>query len=212
MDREGKSTPPRATPANWSNPRFAPDGRRLAVDIFGGQHTDVWVCDWARDTLSRLTFGPGASEMPVWTPDGRRIAFRSNRADPSTSNLYWQRADGTGEVQRLTTSKNTQSPESWHPSGKFLSFMEQAPNADLMILPMEGDDASGWKPGQPTIFLKSPFSELASMFSPDGRWLAYASNETGRFEVYVRPFPDVNGGHWQVSTGGGTRPLWARNG
>ena len=93
---------------------------------------------------------------------------------------------------------------SWHPSGKFLAFEETTPetSVDLMILPMEGDDASGWKPGKPTVFLNSPFIEAEPMFSPDGRWLAYASGESGRAEVYVRPFPGP-GGKWQISTGGG---------
>jgi Tol biopolymer transport system component len=147
----------------------------------------------------------------VWTPDGRRIAFASTRADHSTANLYWQRADGTGDAQRLTESKDAQWPVSWHPSGKFLAFLEvnSATNGDLMILPMEGDEASGWKPGKPTVFLNSPFWEIEPMFSPDGRWLAYVSNESGTFEIYVRPFPGP-GGKWLISTGGGNYPTWSR--
>jgi eukaryotic-like serine/threonine-protein kinase len=133
------------------------------------------------------------------------------RADKSTPNLYWQRVDGTGEAQRLTESRNLQQAASWHPSGKFLAFEEQNPqtNSDLMILPMEGDEASGWKPGKPTVFLNSSFAEHDPMFSPDGRWLAYSSNESGRNEVYVRPFPGP-GGKWQISTGGGLYPTWSR--
>ena len=121
MDREGKTTALRATRASWSNPNFAPDGRRLALDIVGDTQNDVWVYDWARDTLSRLTFDAAADQKPVWTPDGRRIVFASYR-DKSQLNLCWQRADGTGDVQRLTESKNLQFPASWHPSGKFLAF------------------------------------------------------------------------------------------
>ena len=204
MDHTGKTTPLRAAAANWSNPRFSPDGRRLALDIGGGTGLDVWVYEWARDTLTRLTFDPGADRNPVWTPDGRRIVFASARGDKSTPNLYWQRADGTGDVQRLTESKNLQYPASWHPSGKFLAFEENVPQTgrDLLMLPMEGDEASGWKPGKPTVFLNSPANEREPMFSPDGRWLAYESNESGRFEVYVRPFPGP-GGKWQISTSGG---------
>ena len=211
MDHEGKTTPLRATPANWFNPVFAPDGRRLAVDILDGNGRDVWVYEWARDTLTRLTFDPTDDRKPVWTPDGRRIVFASTRADKSTTNLYWQRADGTGDAQRLTESKNQQFPASWHPSGKFLAFEEINPQTgyDLMILPMEGDEASGWKPGKPTVFLNSPFAEREPMFSPDGRWLAYVSNETGRNEVYVRPFPGP-GGKWQISIAGGDYPTWSR--
>ena len=211
MNREGKTSALRTTPANWANPRFAPDGGRLAMYINDGTQSDVWVYDWARDTLSRFTFDPAANNvLPVWTPDGRRITFASARADKATLNLYWQRADGTGEVQRLTESKNPQYPTSWHPSGRFLAFYETSHQTatDVMILPMEGDETSGWKPGKPTAFLNSPFSELWPVFSPDGRWLAYASNESGRFEVYVRPFPGP-GGKWQVSTTGGWLPVWS---
>ncbi len=148
---------------------------------------------------------------PVWTPDGRRLVFSSARADKSTLNLYWQRADGTGDAQRLTESTHPQQPASWHPSGTFLAFDEVNPQtgSDLMILPIAGDEASGWKPGKPTAFLNSPFQEHGPMFSPDGRWLAYVSNETGRNEVYVRPFPGP-GGKWQISTGGGFSPTWSR--
>ncbi len=95
---------------------------RLALDILEGKSRDVWVYEWGRDTLSRLTFDPGDDYFPVWTPDGQRIAFSSTRADQATRNLYWQRADGTGEAERLTESKNPQYPTSWHPSGKFLAF------------------------------------------------------------------------------------------
>ena len=209
VDHTGKATPLRATPANWSNPRFSPDGTRLAMDIFDGKQTDVWISDWSRDTLTRLTFAAGRDETPVWTPDGRRVVFASTRG--GALNLYWQRADGTGDVERLTESKNDQAPGSWHPSGKFLAFVERNPqtNGDLMILPMEGDDASGWKPGEPTIFLNSPFLEREPAFSPDGKWLAYISAESGREEIYVRPFPGP-GGKWQISTNGGVYPFWSR--
>ena len=98
------------------------------MDIHEGKQRDMLVYEWERDTLSRLTFDPGGGpRSPVWTPDGRRIAFASTRADKATCNLYWQRADGTGEAERLTESKNPQSPASWHPSGKFLAFTEQHP-------------------------------------------------------------------------------------
>jgi eukaryotic-like serine/threonine-protein kinase len=173
---------------------------------------DVWVYDWARDTLTRLTFDSADDRRPVWTPDSSRIAFASARADKATLNIYWRRADGTGDEQRLTESKNQQLPAAWHSSGRFLAFEEQGPltNADLMILPMEGDEVSGWKPGKPTVFLNTPFTEHDPTFSPDGRWLAYSSNETGQQEVYVRPFPGP-GGKWQISTGGGVGPIWSRS-
>jgi serine/threonine-protein kinase len=211
VTHDGTTTLLRAMPAIWFNPQFAPDGRRLAMDIVDAGVREVWVYEWARDTLTRLTFDPAGDMEPVWTPDGRRLAFASARADRSTLNLYWQRADGTGDAKRLTESQNPQVPTSWHPSGKFLAFEEQTPqtNYDLMILPMEGDEASGWKSGKPVVFLNGRFGERQPMFSPDGRWLAYASDETGRQEVYVRPFPGP-GGKWQISIGGGNSPTWSR--
>jgi serine/threonine-protein kinase len=211
MDRAAKATPLRAASANWSNPAFSPDGQRIAVDIADANQVDVWVYEWARDTLSRLTFDPMDDLRPVWSPDGRRIVFTSRRGDKSIFNLYWQRADGTGEVQRLTESDNPQYPGSFHPTGKFLAYFEMDPKsaADLMILPIEGDEASGFKPGKPAVFLKGPFVESTPMFSPDGRWIAYLSNESSRTEVYVRPFPGP-GGKWQVSTGAADDPTWSR--
>jgi Tol biopolymer transport system component len=169
------------------------------------------VYEWARETVTRLTSDPSFHSKTVWTPDGRRIAFASGRSDRSTLNLYWQRADGIGETERLTDSKHDQRPASWHPNGKLLAFEENNPTTswDLMILPMNGDDAPRSKPGKPTAFSDTPSAEREPMFSPDGRWLAYYSNESGRNEVYVRPFPGP-GGKWQISSRGGTYPTWSR--
>ena len=219
MDRTGKTTRLRATLANWSNPSFAPDGHRLAMDISDGKQVNVWIYDWTRDALARLTFDPSDDREPVWTPDGRRIVFGSTRDTKSAFNLYWQRSDGAGEAQRLTDSKTSQYPASWHSSGKFLMFVEASPQTgnDLMILPMEGNERSIGKPGKPYAFLNTPASETYPMFSPDGRWVAYASDESSHNELYVRPFPDT-GGKWQISTEGAAaggivpllHPTWSR--
>ena len=174
--------------------------------------TTIGSYDWGRDALSRLTYDAAADALsPVWTPDGRRIVFASNARRFGTLNLFWQRADGTGEAQRLTDGSNAQFPASSHPSGRLIAFTERRPDTvrDVMILRIDGNEASGWKPETPTVFLNSRFSEFAPMFSPDGRWLAYVSNESGRDEVYVRPFPGP-GGTWQISTGGGSDPTWSR--
>jgi Tol biopolymer transport system component len=212
IDREGRTTPLRSAAANWNSLQFAPDGRRLALQInLVGSGANIWVYEWARDALSLLTSEPGNHAQPVWTPDGRRIVFASTPANQGTLNLYWKRADGVGDAQRLTDSPYEHHPTSWHPNGKFLAFSELNPqtNFDLLILPMEGDEASGWKAGQPTVFLKSRFNEREPMFSPDGRWIAYQSDESGRDEVYVRSFAGA-GGKWQISNGGGVFPVWSR--
>ena len=202
---DGSSSPLRSTMADWSNPRFSPDGFRVAMDIFDGKQSDVWSYDWARDSLARVTSDPSSAMRPVWTPDGHRLAFASRRGDGVTDNLYWQPADGsTNEAQRLTDSKNRQLPASWHPSGTFLAFVElnSATKADIMILPMTGDEASGWTPGQPGPFLNTVANEVDPIFSPDGRWLSYNSDESGQVEAYVRPFPGP-GSTWKVSAGAG---------
>jgi Tol biopolymer transport system component len=209
LRRDGSTQPLRSALASYRNAlRFSPDGERLAVAIVN-QQSDIWVYESNRDFLSRLTAHQSLDVDPVWTPDGRRIAFRSARN--GVDNLYWQRSDDTGEPQRLTESKFPQFPLSWHPSGKLLAFREygRETGSDIWVLPMEGDEVSGWKPGKPTVFLAGPFDETDASFSPDGQWLAYQSDESGQNEVYVRPFPGP-GGRVQVSTAGGSMPRWSR--
>ena len=210
LDRSGQLSMMRNTPSNWSNPSFSPDGRLLAIDIHDGTQSDIWIYDWERDTLSRRTFNNSDDARPVWSPDGKRIAFASRRDGGSAFNLYWQRADGTGEAERLTTTKSMQYPSSFHPSGRYLAFMESmAGPSDVMVLPIEGDEKTGWKPGTPTAILKAPYSESSAMFSPDGRWFAYLSNEGGRNDVFVQPFPGP-GGKYQISSGAADDPSWSR--
>jgi serine/threonine-protein kinase len=209
LTRDGKATPLRATLANWGGVQIAPD-RRLAFSLSDATNQDVWTYDAARDALTKLTVDPGTHHTPLWTPDGQRLAYSASRSG-NFQNLYWQRADGSGEATRLTSSSNLQLPGSWDPSGRFLAFGETRPQtgSDLMILPVEGDEASGWKPGTPTVFLNGPSEEQQPRLSPDGRWLAYESNESGVVEIYVRPFPGP-GGKSSISTGGGTNAVWSR--
>ncbi|MGE5344616.1 MAG: protein kinase domain-containing protein, partial [Acidithiobacillales bacterium] len=210
LDRSGRMVPLRSQPAGYRDLRLSPEGDRAALTIEQEGRSGIWILDLKRETLSRLTSQPGNHSRPVWTPDGRRIVYTSWREDVSATNLLWQRADGSGQPERLTTSPNRQFQGSWHPSGKFFAFTEARPGGllDLMILPVEGDEKSGFQPGTAVPFLATPFQEYDPAFSPDGRWLAYTSNESGTFEVYVRPFPGP-GGRWQVSTGSGGDPRWS---
>ena len=211
MDREGKFTPLRETPGNYYNPAFSPDGKRLALDIIDGRRRDIWVDEWERDTLTRLTFAGEGNSSPVWTPDGQRITY-SSVDKAGLINLWWIRSDGAGDAQRLTESKRSQYARSWRPDGKVLAFNQLNPGTDydIMTLSIEGDEKSGWKPGEPKSFVNSRIVQSPA-FSPDGRWLAYHSTESGSYEVYVRPFPGP-GGKWQISTGGGVAPEWSHNG
>jgi Tol biopolymer transport system component len=212
MDRSGKTTLLRTLPTTWGTPSFAPDGRRIAFTLSDGpMSADIWVYDWERDLATRLTFDPAADVRPVWSPDSRYIVFGSSRGDGRTSNLYVQRADGTGAVERLTTTSEPQLPDSWHPSGKFLVYHEGNPATGrqrIAVLPIEADD-KGIKAGAPSVFVEGGALVTIPVFSPDGRWVAYLSNESGTFEVYVRPFPGP-GGRWQVSNAGGFWPTWSR--
>jgi hypothetical protein len=212
MDFKGGPQPLRPVPAFYNHPRFSPDGTQLALDIREGGRTDVWVYEWERDKMSRLTAGAGDNKIPVWTPDGARIAFSSTRRNNSTLNLYWQRADGADKAEPLVPSEYEQMPVSWHPTGKFLAYAELHPGTgwDLMMLPFTGDDAAGIKPGKPTVFLASSAEEMNATFSPDGRWVAYNSNESGKAEVYVRPFAE-SGEKQPVSLGEGLYPMWSRD-
>jgi serine/threonine-protein kinase len=210
IDRSGRQTPLRPTASDWSNPRFSPDGRQLAIDIYDGKQIDVWIYDWSRDALSRLTVDEGEHTMPEWTPDGRRILYRGIK--PATSvTLSWRRADGAGDAQALISTQDAVYPGSWHPTGKLFAFTEVfgTTGYDVMAMPIEGDDASGWRAGKAIAIANLPALESAGAFSPDGRWIAYQSNETGRPEVFVRPFPNP-GGKWQISTDGGSYPVWSK--
>jgi len=197
VDRAGKEESIAAPARAYSFPRVSPDGRRIAVTVSENE-TQVWLYDIARDALSRATFGGTVNANPVWSPDGRRMAFYSNRAGPH--NLFLQRADGVGDAERLTTSTHTGVAGSWSPDGQTIAYIG---GGDIWVVsPCDRKARS---------FLKTPANETAPKFSPDGHWLAYVSDESGRFEVYVQPYPGP-GGKWQISTDGGTEPVWNPSG
>ncbi len=202
VSRNGAEQPLVAPGRSYMFPKLSPDGRRLAVNIVE-QETQVWVHDLSRETLTRLTFEGTTNAAPVWTPDGKRIAFQSNKEGPQ--NIFWQMADGSGGLERLTTSQYLNAAVSWSPDGQLLAFLEINPTTqrDIWVLRLSDRKA------QP--FLQTRFNETAPRFSPDGRWLAYISDESGRFEIYVQPYPGP-GGKWQISTEGGTEPMWNPNG
>jgi serine/threonine protein kinase/Tol biopolymer transport system component len=202
VSRNGTEQPLAAPMHAYLFPQLSPDGRRLAVTV-AEQETQTWLYDLSRETLTRFTFEGNYNRSPVWTPDGKRIAFESNKE--GVPNLFWQLADGSGGLERLNTSEYIQVPVSWSPDGQLLAFFEVNPSTqrDIWVLRLSDRKA------QP--FLRTRFDEVVPRFSPDGRWLAYTSNESSRYEIYVQPYPGP-GGKWQVSTEGGTEPVWNPNG
>jgi eukaryotic-like serine/threonine-protein kinase len=199
VDRKGTEQPIAAPPRAYGYPRLSPDGRHLASS-FDGQ---VWIYDLTRETLTRLTFQPGTALNPIWTPDGKRVVFQFSSGGPF--NLFWQPADGSGPAERLTNGKQRQAASSFSADGRLLAFTETTPatGSDIWVLRMSEHQAIP--------FLRTPANEGDPQFSPDGRWLAYSSNESGRMEVYVLPYPGP-GGKWQISADGGAEPMWNTNG
>jgi serine/threonine-protein kinase len=200
--RDGTEQPLAAPARGYAYPRLSPDGQRVAVAI-SDPEAQVWLYDFGRETLTRLTFEGALNGLPIWTHDGSRIAFTSNREGPP--NLFWQPADGSGRAERLATSEYRNQPMSWTPDQRRLVFGEVSPTTGFDILVLNMDDRTV----QP--FLRTPSNESTPRLSPDGRWVAYASDESGHQEIYVSPFPGP-GGKWQVSTDGGREPAWNRNG
>ncbi len=204
VDRKGSVQPVPAPARAYTNPHLSPDGKQVAFGDSAARTAGIWVYDIPRGTMMRLTY-TSDDLSPVWTPNGKRIAYmeESNR----TFAIKWKPADGSGGEETLLGAQNfTQFPESWSPDGKFLAYSATGHNTegDIWILPLEGDR-------KPRSFVQTAFDERAAKFSPDGHWIAYASTESGRYEVYVQPFPGP-GGKWQISTEGGNWPVWARSG
>jgi len=202
VDRKGVAEAATDTTRSYGYPSVSRDGRRMAFAIAEGANTDIWVLDLHRGSLTRLTSDAAIDLRPTWTPDGERVTFGSNRAGPM--DLYWTRADGSEPEKVLLTAPLAQQPTSWSPDGRHLAYTEEDPRTgfDLWVLTLGGPR---------TPFLRTAFDERGATFSRDGRWLAYTSNESARDEIYVRPFPGP-GPKWQISTGGGSEPVWARSG
>jgi serine/threonine protein kinase/Tol biopolymer transport system component len=211
VNRNGSEQPLAAPAHAYFAPRLSPDGRRVAVGITE-QDNQIWLFDLSRETLTRFTFEGNANLNPTWTPDGKRIAFDSIKGGTAL-NIFWQLADGSGGREQLSTSEYTQVPFSWSPDGQVLAFFEVNPitQRDIWVLRVGDPSASSGQVRKAQPFLQTPSDEAVPRFSPDGRWLAYTSDESGRYEIYVQPYPGP-GGKWQISTEGGTEPAWNPNG
>ncbi len=209
VDREGREEPLAAQPKAYGAPRISPDGTRVALSIVNGGNPDIWIWDLDRETLTRLTFDEADDSAPLWTPDGQRIVFSSNR--DGNYGIFRKAADGTGEEEFLgSVPDRPVFPWSWSADGKTLLLVEIAGGAgrnfDIGALTLEGE-------GKRKPLLQEEYMEIQPKISPDGRWMAYMSGESGDYEIYVRPFPDVEGGgRWQISSNGGDSPLWSPDG
>ena len=207
MSRDGKRLGEAGKEDRNASFRLSPDGKRVALGRYdGGENADIWVFEFGREVTTRLTSDPKQDLIliPVWSPDGRQIAFTSSRS--GIRQIYRKDAGGGGQEDQLTTGPNLKSPEDWSRDGRYLLYSEIAPKTglDLWALPLNGDR-------KPVVVLQTPFNEKSGTFSPDGKWIAYDSDASGRPEVYVRAFP-VSGDPWQVSKQGGSLPKWRADG
>ncbi len=184
-------------------PQYSPDGKKLALTIEAASD-DVWIYDIVRDNFIRLTYEAGSNVAPVWTPNSQRVTFSSNRAGPY--NIFWKPADRSGAAEQLTASEYIDFPNSWSPDAEVLIYSQNHPTTglDLWLFSFKEEN-------NPRKFIVTPYNEFASKFSPDGKWIAYVSDESGQNEVYVQQFPGP-GGKEQISKNGGSFPVWAPNG
>jgi Tol biopolymer transport system component len=208
VDRQGKAIGTVGAVGNYRGLDLAADGKRVAAHRHDGQGGDIWVTEMSRGTTSRFTFDASQdNSSPVWSPDGSRIVFSSLRG--GKWGLYAKPSNGAGGEERLLESQVGVFLESWAPDGRSIVYEVNDPKTrgDLWMLPLSGDR-------KPVPLVTTPFAETHAQISPDGKWLAYSSNETGQTEIYVRPFP-TGDGKWQISTGGGLvgfYPRWRGDG
>ena len=222
VDRQGREELIKVPPRAYVYPRLSPDGTHVAIEIREAETIgNIWVLDLARLTLTRLTFLPNGGRGPLWTADGRRILFNSGLG--GGGNLFWQAADGSGDAERLLEGTTGDFPTAATSDGAgVIISANSSTSADVTMLALaprhiaasslDGGESPGRSTAQVRPLVHTQFSERNGVVSPDGRWLAYESNASGRLEIYVRPFPQVDSGQWLVSTNGGSRPLWARDG
>jgi len=205
VDRRGRATSLGAPPMSYAYPRISPDGTRVAIDVVDPADRDIWMWDIGRRTLERFTKDPTGNPIVTWSPDGSHLVFGSERS--GVSNAYRQAADGSGEPERLLPSDALQMPISYTPDGRLLVSVDaKGHQRDIHLMTLDGTRKS-----EPLIH--SPANELWAEVSPNGHWVVYDSDESGQFEVYVRPFPDAyRGSRWQISAAGGRQPVWSHDG
>jgi Tol biopolymer transport system component/predicted Ser/Thr protein kinase len=206
FDRGGRRVGTLGSPADQVNPRISPDGKRVALDRTDPQtgNMDIWIYEPSGGVATRLTSHTAIDEGPVWSPDGKKIVFMSIRA--SHPDLYQRSSGGEGREEPILESETAKYPTDWSPDGRLILYraIGATTNLELWVLPTDGDRKA-------VPFIKTTFGVSYGQFSPDGRWVAYSSNETGQWEIYVAPFPGP-GGNWKVSSAGGTEPRWRRDG
>ena len=205
FDRRGKETG-KVGPPDLFNPWLSPDGKRVIAELSDeqtGLH-NAWLVDLARNLTSRFTFEEKGAHYPLWSPDGTRVAFSSGRH--GVWNVYLKSTSGLTEAEPIHKSDTAERASDWSADGRYILIEAESPKTmrDLWVIPLEGSR-------EPIHFLETAFDEMQARFSPDGHWIAYTSNETGKFEVYVQPFPG-SGAKWQISTKGGGEPFWRRDG
>jgi serine/threonine-protein kinase len=204
VNREGIETAVPFEPKRYTRASLSPDGQRIAVALAETDNTDIWIGEPGQDTLIRLTREPTTETAPLWSPDGRAIVFRSDR---DGGGLFLASVHAPGDVRRLTTSSGTfHTPHGWTPDGRTLLFTE------FRTYTEQGFAALDVASGSVRPLLGGRFAQLRPQVSPDGLWVAFQSDESGRFEIYVRPYPGVEGALWKVSTAGGTSPRWSQHG
>ena len=206
VDRNGAVEPLDVPPMGYVSPRLSPDGSRLVVAASSDESSDIWVYHLAGDTQIRRLTLEGNNIRPIWTPDGERVTFASDREE--TPGIFWQPADGSGVPERLTTAEEgaVHWPESWSPDGETLSFAVVS-GSEAAVWTLSRDSGT-----QPEVFVDEPGSTVrGSVFSPDGKWLAYHSDESRSFEVYVQPFPKTGAKH-RITQQTGNSPRWSPDG
>ena len=209
VDATGKKEPLGVKPDLYEELYLSPDGKRVALTVNEGGSRNIWVYDRQREARTRLTLGVGYDD-PIWSPDGKYVVFAS-----FGKGIFQARADGAGQPQALIESKATLLPQAFTPDGKRLAYDDWGAGNSQIWTALLDDQGSELKAGKPEPFLQSGFNDYVQAFSPDGRWLAYVSDESGKQEVYVRAFPPPSsgqGGQWQISNGGSTSSVWSRNG